>query len=312
MSEIKHSPTEQNQAAKPKLIVVDDDKTVLAAVTRLLAVDFELSSALSGEEALALVEKHPDVAVVLTDQQMGGMTGLALLTKVQDLVPDAARVVFSGNIALAEMANAINSKLIHRFIYKPWDNDYLRVQMLEALATHLGLKERRALEHMSITDPLTQVKNRRYFHDRLASELERSDRHGYPLALVMIDIDHFKNFNDDFGHMAGDTVLREVARHLTAQLRLMDTIARFGGEEFALILPDTTPADAMRVAERVRTTLSQSKFQFEGSNETQVTISLGIACHPQNATTTEGLIAHADAALYQAKRQGRNQSVSAV
>ncbi|RYZ82413.1 MAG: GGDEF domain-containing response regulator, partial [Proteobacteria bacterium] len=251
------------------------------------------------------------VSVILTDQRMGGMTGLSLLTKVQDIVPDAARVVFSGQIKLSEMAEAINSKLIHRFIYKPWDNDYLRLQMLEALAIHSGLKERRVLELMSITDALTQVKNRRYFQDRFASELERSDRHGYPLALVMIDIDHFKNFNDDFGHLAGDSVLREVAHHLTAQLRLMDTIARFGGEEFVLILPDTTPGDALRVAERVRTTLAEQKFSFDGGSETQVTISLGIACFPQNATTTEGLIARADEALYQAKRQGRNQSVSA-
>lgn len=309
MSDTK--PQLKEPAPMPKLICVDDDPTVLAALMRLLSPDFELTSASSGEEALTIIEKNTDVAVVLTDHRMGGMTGLSLLTKVQDLAPDAARVVFSAKIELSEMASAINSKLIHRFIYKPWDNDYLRLQMLEALATHMVLKERRALELMSVTDPLTQVKNRRYFQDRLASELERSDRHGYPLALIMIDIDHFKNFNDDFGHLAGDTVLREVARHLMAQLRLMDTIARFGGEEFALILPDTTPSDALKVAERVRATLAKSKFSFEGGSETQVTISLGIACAPQNATTTEGLIARADEALYQAKRQGRNQSVSA-
>ncbi len=295
----------------PRLLCVDDDPSVLAAIMRLLSSDFEIVRAISAEEALQKLDQNPDVAIVLTDHRMNGMTGLDLLTKVQEKAPDAARVVFSGKIDLSEMAGAINSARIHRFIYKPWDNDYLRVQMLEALSIHTSLKERRALENMSVTDPLTQVKNRRYFQDRLQSEVERAVRHDRPLSLIMSDVDFFKRFNDEYGHQAGDLLLRSIAQTLSAQLRSTDTIARYGGEEFAIILPDTQKLDAMKVAERLRLALRKQGGSIEGGPNVEVTISLGVASVPDNASTVFSLIQAADTALYQAKRQGRNQSVGA-
>lgn len=296
----------------PQLLCVDDDPAILAAVHRLLKNDFKILQANSGEEALSLLESHSGIAIVLTDQRMSGISGLDLLTKVQELSPDTVRVVFSGHISLTEMADAINESRIHRFIYKPWDNEYLRVQMLESLATYLTLKERRLLEAMSVTDALTQTKNRRYLQDRLQAEIERSQRHSRPLSLVMIDIDHFKNVNDEYGHPAGDRILLGVAQLLQTQLRSIDTIARYGGEEFALLLPDTNRDDAVLVAERIRQKVKVNFFELEGGPRIQVTISLGVACHPTDAATTEDLIARADACLYQAKGQGRDQTVGAV
>jgi diguanylate cyclase (GGDEF)-like protein len=296
----------------PKILCVDDDSTVLAATARLLRDDFEVIKATSAEDALKHIDLHPDVAIVLTDQKMGGMTGMDLLTKVQDKAPDAARVIFTGQIELGVMAEAVNTSRIHRFILKPWENDYLRLQMAEALSIHRGLKERRLLQSLSVTDALTQVRNRRYFQDQISVESERALRHGRTLTLVMADIDHFKNINDEFGHFVGDTVLKAVAQHLQHQVRSIDTIARYGGEEFALILPDTPFENAMKVAERIRESIANMEIKNPEGPDLHLTISMGVASLPDHARTANDLISNADAALYQAKRQGRNQTVGAL
>jgi diguanylate cyclase (GGDEF)-like protein len=295
----------------PKILCVDDDSTVLAATSRLLRDDFTVIKAISAEEALQHIDLHPDIAIVLTDQRMGGMTGMDLLTQVQEKAPDAARVIFTGQIELGVMAEAVNTSRIHRFILKPWRNDYLRLQMAEALSIHRGLKERRLLRSLSVTDALTQVRNRRYFQDQIAVETERALRHGRTLTLIMTDIDHFKRINDEFGHFVGDTVLKVVAQHFQQQVRSIDTVARYGGEEFALILPDTPFGNAIGVAERIRESIANMKIQNPEGPDLQITISIGVASLPDHARTANDLISIADAALYQAKRQGRNQTVGA-
>ena len=157
------------------------------------------------------------------------------------------------------------------------------------------------LVQLSITDPLTNLVNRRYLEERMTEEVNRSQRHGYPLSFMMIDVDSFKNYNDTFGHTAGDTALQIVAQCLKATLRGADVAARYGGEEFSILLPQTTSMEALTIAERLRVKIATTSFP-----NTQVTVSIGVATCSNALKTPQELIAAADTALYDAKRNGRN------
>jgi diguanylate cyclase (GGDEF)-like protein len=297
--------------SKPVILCIDDESSILSALSRLLANDFTVVTATSTDQARELLDHHRDVAVVLTDHSMPGESGTRFLRYVQTAAPDAVRAILSGRVDVESMAEAINSAQVHRVILKPWENDFLRLQMLEAVASHGLLREKRELERLSITDPVTQVRNHRYFQDHLKIEVERTLRHTRELSLIMIDIDHFKAYNDKFGHPAGDVILRATAKRLLDQVRGLDTVARYGGEEFAILMPDTSFENAMIVAERVRKSFITKPVLGYDGNPTLVTISLGIASAPRHATESQVLLEKADAALYTAKRQGRNQSVGA-
>ncbi|WP_372880467.1 diguanylate cyclase [Psychromonas sp.] len=166
------------------------------------------------------------------------------------------------------------------------------------------------LEKLSITDFLTGLANRRHFDESLATEWTRAMRTGQPLALIMIDVDHFKNFNDRYGHQAGDECLKKVAGALTANAcRAGDLVARYGGEEFSIISAETDLAGARELAEKLRRAVQAMSLVNEGSTLGIVTISLGIAvCIPDRKNTASDLVCVADKALYQAKTSGRNRS----
>jgi diguanylate cyclase (GGDEF)-like protein len=175
------------------------------------------------------------------------------------------------------------------------------------------LREGRAeLERLSVTDELTGLANRRRLMAELDRELRRSDRHGHPFALLMLDVDRFKHFNDTWGHPAGDAVLKRLANTARECVRDVDTVARYGGEEFMVILPETPAAEAARVAERIRAGTEKDRFTPEGGNaELNVTVSVGYAVFPEHAGTPDSLIEAADQALYRSKKAGRNRVTAA-
>ena len=167
-----------------------------------------------------------------------------------------------------------------------------------------------AIRRQVVTDHLTRLYNRRYFMNRAGEEIERSLRHQAPLSVLMVDIDHFKEFNDTYGHATGDRVLQTVARAMQDALRKPDICARHGGEEFAVLLPSTPGESAYYVAERVRRTLSGTRYTGLGlPAEANITISVGVATCPRDATELDALMELADKALYRAKAAGRDQVV---
>jgi two-component system cell cycle response regulator len=173
------------------------------------------------------------------------------------------------------------------------------------------------LKHIGLTDRLTGVNTRRYIEQRLLEETGRTQRQGYALSCLYIDIDHFKKINDQAGHQAGDQVLREVATRIKAELRLSDALGRFGGEEFVTLLIDAQLPDALLVAERIRASIASKPFIVSGINRLVVTVSIGVATllKPQRTHSLEEsaaqLVADADAALYRAKNEGRNRVIGA-
>lgn len=295
--------------AKPKILCVDDEPSVLEALRRLLRSDFNVLTAESGEEALKLIEQNADLAVVLSDYRMEGLSGVELLRRSRTLVPNAVRAILSGQIELKQISEAINRAEIHRLILKPWDNEYLRIQMQEAILTHGTLVEKNHLRQLAITDPVTGLTNHRYFQERL-QELWRQDVSSqHPLSLLMIDIDNFKSVNDGFGHLAGDRVLSQMAERLRSQISEGQSVSRYGGEEFSLLLPGCPREDARQKADRIRKAVECEMFSVPNSPPISMTVSIGVATYPGQSRLERAteLIAQADQALYRAKNQGRNQ-----
>ena len=161
---------------------------------------------------------------------------------------------------------------------------------------------------MTIQDGLTGIHNKRYFLDFLEREVSSAHRHGNALSLVMFDIDHFKRINDDRGHLAGDSVLKELARRIRPRIRREDLFARYGGEEFAVVLPATSQSGSVRFAEQLRALIAEQPFHFNDESF-PVTISLGVGTMCKEPVGVSELIRRADENLYEAKRQGRNRVV---
>jgi diguanylate cyclase (GGDEF)-like protein len=194
--------------------------------------------------------------------------------------------------------------------------------LLRIRATQDRLRARnQELERKSITDPLTGLFNRRYFDYRLTQELERSRRHGDPMALAVLDLDHFKHVNDRYGHGVGDQVLRTIARIIRKQLRVLDTCTRWGGEEFAAIMPNTDASGATVVCQRILRAIRACSGMAAapltiprgGLEAIRLTGSIGVAVHfASRRDTADDLLQEADAALYRAKKQGRDRMCLAL
>ena len=194
------------------------------------------------------------------------------------------------------------------------DLDTLRSFAAQASVAMENVMLHQEAQRLSVTDPLTGLWNFRYFQLQADRELESAARFRRSLSMLIIDLDHFKTVNDRFGHQVGDDVLLEVARRIQAATRVPDVVARYGGEEFVVLLPGTDLDGAMATAERIRTAVASSKITITTAHDIapmSVTCSIGVAEHPRHGTTVAGLLRSADAAMYQAKSQGRDRVVGA-
>jgi len=187
-----------------------------------------------------------------------------------------------------------------------------RLQLATTFAVQTGLalanlKLREVLKEQAIRDPLTGLHNRRFLEEMLARELARARRNKTPLAVIMADVDHFKRFNDTYGHDAGDTVLRSVAQTLKDHIRGSDIACRFGGEEFTLVLPETAIDAAREKTESLRQAIASLVLSHAGRPLGTITMSFGLAIFPEHGSDAAGLLQAADQALYRAKNDGRNR-----
>ena len=289
---------------QPKILCVDDESGILESLTRTLRRRFHVIQASNTEDAKEMLQEHSDISVIISDHLLGDERGVEFLAEAKKLAPHASRVLLSGQIDMKSLEEAINSTTIHKFILKPWENDQLLLQIVEAHKNHKNLIEREQLKILSITDPVTQLTNHRFFQEKIRLEWDKSIKKQKPLSLIMIDVDHFKKFNDRFGHPEGDKFLFHIASTLKESLPNQTNLSRYGGEEFAVILPSTTSPEALTIAETLRKAILQTAF-----NDYPLSISLGVATAPEHANSVDELILSADQSLYQAKRRGRNQTV---
>ncbi len=293
-----------NEPNKAKILCVDDEPNILDSLERTLRSRFQILKANSTDEANQAIENNPDISIVISDHMLGLDRGIDLLNRVQKKLPQASRVLISGQVDLKAIEEGINSAKIHKFIMKPWENDQLLIQLVEAQKIHNRLVESERLQKLSITDPVTQLTNHRFFQEKIRLEWDKNKKKDQNLSLIMIDVDHFKKFNDRFGHPEGDKFLQKISGTLQDLTPQHASISRYGGEEFSVILPQTSSTEALAVAESMRTKILEMNFK-----NYPLSISLGVATAPEHANSVDELIISADQSLYQAKRRGRNQTV---
>ncbi len=294
-----------------RILLIDDDRLQFrytqAQFRNFRAEHFILDWADTYEEGITRLVAGGYSACLL-DYQLGTRDGLEL---IRQAVAAGCRtpIIF----LTAEASENVDIQAMHAGALDYLVKGEITPRMLErSLRYALKLGETLdALRELATHDQLTGLLNRREFDRLLAEEAERSKRFGRSFALVLGDIDHFKEVNDTHGHPAGDAVLREVARRLTDGLRSVDRLARFGGEELAMILMETDRAAALEAARRARAALERSPIAINGGPPLHMTMSFGVAVMPQDADSAEAMLAAADKALYAAKAGGRNRVVAA-
>ena len=392
----------------PAILLVDDDRSILDSLARILRKEFPLLTASSGQEALATLAANP-IGVIVVDMSMPVMNGLELLEAMRPRHADVVPIMLTGRLDQQTASDAINKGHVFRFLAKPCQADQLKGAIGDALLQHrlhaaqrelrvktetleaafaamhdgvciadadasitsingravqlLGIGEdvgsgclpdeivsggeeirevsfnehllqvsatslstggrlfvlhdvtamrqlEQQLRHEATTDPLTQLANRRRFLDVAAEEQARAQRYNRPLSILMLDVDFFKKVNDQYGHAAGDDVLRRVGAVLAEGVRATDVAGRFGGEEFIVLLSESDVAETRMIGERLRTALAAQSIDTP-SGPISVTASLGAATATGIDIDIKRLISDADGALYVAKRGGRNRLVYA-
>ena len=290
------------------LLLVDDSPDNLAILAGHLNNDYVISQAASGAEALRLVQTELSPDLILLDVLMPGMDGYEVFRRLADL-PCARDIPVIFITALDEAQNevaAIEMGAVD-FVSKPINHVILKAR----IRNHLQYKALRdELRNQSMIDSLTALANRRRFMEALSAEWFRAVRYSTWLAILFIDIDDFKQYNDQYGHIAGDDCLKAVASAIRqVPKRSHDLVARWGGEEFVCILPDASEAAAAQLAERMRLAVQSLALEHAaGSNGRVVTISVGLAgIKPDREHKFEALIELADQALYRAKKTGKNR-----
>ncbi|NLW85329.1 MAG: diguanylate cyclase [Planctomycetes bacterium] len=285
-----------------RILIVDDSvdaRTVAKA--RLSAEGHEIICAEGGQIGLDLAAKeNPDL--ILLDVDMPGMSGFEVCRKLKSndelhLIP----VIFvSGSGDAGDKVIGLDLGAID-YVTKPFDAFELRARVRAALRTK---RLQDILRDKALIDPLTELGNRRAFDERLRLEWSRAARYNLQLALIMADIDHFKDINDQYGHQIGDEVLRRISCRLSACLRECDAIYRYGGEEFGTLLPETSLSGAIELAQRLCAQISAEPLQI-GNQTLKVSASFGAASN-QDVNDPESLVGAADEQLYEAKGDGRN------
>jgi len=301
-----------------RVLIAEDDpmsRRLLAAI--LAKWGYDVVPCADGAEAWTALQFDDAPRIALLDWMMPGLDGPQVCREVRRLARDAYTYIVlltakSGKEDLIEGMDAGADD----YVGKPFDPHELQVrlragQRVVELHEQL-LATREELRTQATHDGLTGLWNRGAILEILDKELARACRTSAPLAILMADLDHFKHINDTHGHAAGDTVLREVARRLTASLRPYDSVGRVGGEEFLLILPGCDAATAASVAERVRSGIAAAPIAI-AEEATQLTVSVGVACRAQDGSEDgEALVRASDVALYEAKRAGRNRFATAA
>ena len=289
------------------ILIVEDDDAIRSSIQDFLTEsDYKTFSVPNAEEAFEIV-KSGTIQIVITDIKLPGKNGLQLTSQIKQNF-DIDVIVMTGYSENYSYEEAIN-KGASDLVFKPFRFEELLLRLKRVLNERRLTKERNRilskLENLAITDGLTKLYNLRHFYNLLEVEIDRCRRYGHSLALLLLDIDNFKLYNDTYGHLEGDKVLVKIGQIIRSCLRTMDSAYRYGGEEFTVILPETTAQEANNVANRIRIAVELENFIPKAGKVATVTISIGVTEYHNDEQLSE-FIKRADQAMYLSKEKGRN------
>jgi diguanylate cyclase (GGDEF)-like protein len=295
---------------KAKVLIVDDDPLNRLVLDKALSDEHDVFLVESGEKALTFV-KTTQVDLIVLDIVMPGMSGYEVLLNLKENpITQSVPIIFiSANTSHDDEAKGLELGAMD-YITKPFCASVVRIRVRNQL---LIKQKNDLLEMLASIDGLTEIPNRRYLDENLSREWRRSKRSDTPLSVLLMDIDHFKRYNDCYGHRAGDECLKKVAQTLVTQCqRGGDFIARYGGEEFAAVLPGMSKHDAIKFANKLCSAVNELDIEHKASlNAEHITISIGIATTESSKIFAEqALLEEADLGLYAAKEAGRNQVIA--
>ncbi len=295
-------------SGKQTVLIVDDEPFNIKTLELVLGDEHELTFAMNGETALKMAQAEPQPDLILMDIVMPDMDGFEVCARLKQIekTRNIPIIFLTAKWETSEEAKGLELGAVD-YIRKPFSPPIIRAR----IRNHLELKKNRdLLENLSTLDGLTNIPNRRRFDEIFTLEWRRTARSNHPLSLLFIDIDHFKNYNDHYGHLAGDDCLKAVSRVLQSSLgRTADFVARFGGEEFIILLPDTGEGGCRHLAEAIRVAVENLRIEHLASPLTpHLTVSVGaVTCMKVNGYQQADLLDAADQQLYQAKQEGRNR-----
>jgi diguanylate cyclase (GGDEF)-like protein len=301
-------PPEDNANGPCNVLIVDDEDAIRDSMRELVRrAGYGAHSAGSAEEALDLLRTAP-MDVVISDIQLPGMDGLALTDEIRRH-HDSEVIVMTGYSGDYSYEDAVH-KGASDFVFKPVRFEELLLRLRRVLRERSLRRERdrmvQRLQELAITDGLTRLYNSRHFYHLLEVEVGRCQRYHHLLALLLMDIDHFKDYNDSYGHLEGDKVLVCFGQLIKSCLRHMDAAFRYGGEEFTVILPETSGSEAMTVAHRIKDSVQAKRFHPTADQTVQLTISVGVTQYVPGEDRS-AFVQRADQAMYVSKQSGRNR-----
>ena len=299
--------TVETYSENTQIMIVDDEENILKVMQHSLQDKGHNVAVFSDAENAIEEIKKEAYDLIITDMKMPKLSGIELVKMAKKISPKTDLIVMTGYPSV-ETAVECMKHGASDYLAKPLDLEYLNIIVEKSLykrALEKLAAEREYFEQISRVDGLTGLYNHRFFHELLNAEIARSDRYKYNFSLLMIDIDDFKKINDNYGHQAGDTILKELASMFKSFVRKSDPVVRYGGEEFSIILSQTAKEHGRIFADRIVNGVATSKVRGIPKNDT-LTISAGLAGYPDDVSSREALIKRADEALYKAKSMGKN------